>query len=88
MSNTTVPCSKCKKIISLVYEYVPHGGLCLQCETELHPKNPINWNYYICRGCNEYGDSHMISLQARLELCDVCYFTLPKTWKVERGEHQ
>ncbi len=50
------------------------------------PKEPVNWNYYVCRGCNRFGDAHMISLQARLELCNECYRELPKAWKVKRGE--
>ena len=44
----------------------------------------VNWSYYYCRGCNKYGDAHMISLQARLELCDECYGELPKEWKEKR----
>ena len=30
------------------------------------------------------GDAHMISLQARLELCDNCYGALPKEWLHKR----
>ena len=45
----------------------------------------VNWHYYYCRGCNTYGDAHMVSLQARLELCDKCYEELPKEWKKKRG---
>lgn len=48
----------------------------------------INWNYYICRGCNQYGDAHMVSLQARLELCKMCYLELPIEWRLKRGEHR
>jgi hypothetical protein len=51
-----------------------------------HQTGKVNWNYYICRGCNRYGDAHMVSLQARLELCAVCYGELPKDWRVKRGE--
>lgn len=50
------------------------------------PKEKVNWEWYICRGCNRNGDAHTISLQARLELCDECYFELPKHWRVKRGE--
>jgi len=46
----------------------------------------VNWDYFVCRGCNKHGDAHMISLQARLELCDKCYEELPKEWKQKRGE--
>ena len=52
------------------------------------PSEPVNWSYYICRGCNRYGDAHMVSLQARLELCAVCYDELPKEWKRKRGGEQ
>jgi hypothetical protein len=54
-----------------------------------HPPKPekVNWNYYVCRGCNRNGDAHMISLQARLELCNECYFELPKAWRRKRGEN-
>lgn len=45
----------------------------------------VNWSYYVCRGCNKPGDVHMISLQARLELCDDCYAELPDEWKKKRG---
>ena len=46
----------------------------------------VNWHYYVCRGCNRDGNAHMISLQARLELCDRCYVELPKEWKMKRGD--
>lgn len=46
----------------------------------------VNWHWYICRGCNQKGNAHMISLQARLELCDECYADLPREWKEKRGE--
>jgi len=49
-------------------------------------KEKVNWHYYYCRGCNGPGDAHMISLQARLELCDECYGELPEEWKKKRGE--
>jgi len=46
----------------------------------------VNWSYYWCRGCNRAGNAHMVSFQARLELCDNCYNELPKTWRQKRGE--
>jgi len=52
---------------------------------EQPPDQKVNWHWYICRGCNRNGDSHMVSLQARLELCDVCYGELPMEWKQKRG---
>ena len=45
----------------------------------------LNWHWYICRGCNRDGNARMISLQARLELCDLCYKTLPEEWRRIRG---
>lgn len=45
----------------------------------------VNWHYYVCRGCNRDGNAHMITLQARLELCDSCYAELPNEWKMKRG---
>ena len=48
----------------------------------------VNWNYYVCRGCNRVGDAHMISLQARLELCNECYQEIPREWRQKRGEQK
>ncbi len=53
---------------------------------EKPPSEKVNWSWYICRGCNQDGNAHMISLQARLELCDTCYYELPKAWRVKRGD--
>jgi len=50
------------------------------------PSAKLNWSYYVCRGCNRFGDAHMISLQARLQLCNTCYGELPKAWRKKRGE--
>jgi hypothetical protein len=46
----------------------------------------VNWHWYWCRGCRKPGDAHMISLQAKLELCNNCYNTLPEEWRKKRGE--
>lgn len=33
----------------------------------------VNWHYFVCRQCKGYGDAHMVSMQASMELCDECF---------------